>query len=378
MGNAREHAPPVPGGREPLPGSVRVLHVGPDVNGRGGMAAVVRNLLASPLKERHQLSFVPTYSTASPVLRLLVFALGSARLARWCLGAGARVVHVHTAIRGSWYRKALCVVLAKSLRRPVVLHLHSGEGDIRAFERRIGRLRLALLGAGFSRADRVFAVSEASARELERVFGLPLVTVVPNAAPPVPTPSSANGSEPGIVGMLYLGGFANPAKGGDVLLQALPEVLERCPSVRVSLAGPGEPPASARTVLGSPAVHWAGYLDEAAKDAALQSAQVFVMSSRSEGLPVALLEAMAHGRAIVATRTGGIPEVVSDGVDAVLVEPEDPAALAGALVELTRDEERRRRLGAAARSRAERLNGHEIVDRLDATYRELAFPKAGG
>jgi len=370
--------PAAPDGAERSSERVRVLHIGPDVDGRGGMAAVVRNLLASPLSERHRLSFVATYSTASPVLRLLVFALGSARLVRWCLGTGARVVHVHTAIRGSWYRKALCTVLAKALRRPVVLHLHSGEGDIRAFERRIGRVTRALLGAGFGRADRVLAVSEASARELERVFGLPSVTVVPNAAPPLPAKSRLNGADPHAVGVLYLGGFANRAKGADVLLAALPAVLERCPRLTITLAGPGEPPAAAQALLDSPAVHWAGYLDGGAKDAALHGAQMFVMPSRSEGLPVALLEAMAHGRAIVAARTGGIPEVVSEGEDAVLVAPEDPAALAGALVELALDAERRRRLGAAARARAERLNGDEVVDRLDATYRELAFPSRAG
>ena len=62
----------------------------------------------------------------------------------------------------------------------------------------------------------------------------------------------------------------------------------------------------------------------------------------------------------------------------MLVAPEDPAALAAALVELALDAERRRRLGAAARARAERLNGDEVVDRLDATYRELAFPSRAG
>jgi len=102
--------------------------------------------------------------------------------------------------------------------------------------------------------------------------------------------------------------------------------------------------------------------------AALDKSQIFVMPSRSEGMPVALLEAMAHGLAIVATRVGGIPEVVDHGVDALLVEPRDSAALALALRELLADPELRNRLGRAARARAERLNEGEVFGQLEAVY----------
>ena len=352
-------------------GAVRVLHVGPDVNGRGGMPAVVRNLLASPLGERHQLSFVRTYATADPVARALTFALGLVRTARWCLGRGPRIVHVHMATRGSWYRKAICTTLVKALRRPVVLHLHAGAGDIRAFDGRIGPVRRRLIGWSFSLADRIFAVSDASAEELERIFAFGDVGVVPNPAPAVPGPAVEARAVTAAPAFLYLGGFANPAKGGDVLLDALPEVFASCPAARVTLAGPGEPPAAALTLAASADVRWAGYLDAAAKDAALRDAEVFVMPSRSEGLPVALLEAMAYGCAIVATRAGGIPEVVSDDVTAVLVEPGDAGALARALIATAHDGDRRARLAAAARERAEQLNDSDVVDRLDRAYREL-------
>jgi glycosyltransferase involved in cell wall biosynthesis len=351
---------------------VRVLHVGPDINGRGGMAAVLRNLFASPLGDHHRLSFVRTYSSPNPLVRMLVFAVAVVRLARWCRGPGERVVHVHSATRGSWYRKTICVALVKALRRPVVLHLHAGPGDIRAFDHRIGAVRRRLFAASFARADRIFAVSASSAAELERIFGIDGVAVVPHAAPPVPKEKTSMGTSETGVDVLYLGGFADRAKGGDVLVEALPELLDRCPNLTVTLAGPGDPPSAARALLSSPAVRWEGYLDDAAKDAALRRAELFVMPSRSEGLPVALLEAMAYGRAIVATRVGGIPEVVTDQVTGVLVDAEDAASLLRALHALAGDPGRRRELGAAARARAEQLNGVEIVERLDRAYRELA------
>ena len=86
---------------------------------------------------------------------------------------------------------------------------------------------------------------------------------------------------------------------------------------------------------------------------------------------MALLEAMAWGRAIVATAVGGVPEVLSDGENGLVVPPADPPALAAALARLAADAGLRARLASAARERARRLNAEEVTDRLDAIYRRL-------
>jgi glycosyltransferase involved in cell wall biosynthesis len=354
--------------------AAHVLHIGPDMHGPGGMPAVIRTLLASPLAEQHELSFLRTYGSSSPVRRLLTFGRGLVELAAWCRRPGERLVHVHTATRGSWYRKAIAVALVKSLDRPVVLHYHAGVGDIRAFEAKLGPVRLGLLRWAFRQADAVIAVSAASAAEVERIFSFERVAVVPNAAPAVPSGATGVPPEAPRPSLVYLGGFANPAKGSDVLVEALQDVLDTDPDVRVLLAGPGEPTAEAEALMATGRVRWAGYLDAVTKAEALREAQVFVMPSVSEGMPVALLEAMAYGLAIVATDVGGIPEVVTDDREAVLVPARDAAALAGAMRALLADPERRGALGRAARSRAERLNDGEVFGPLDTVYRAAVAP----
>ena len=328
------------------------------------MPAVVRALLRSPLAERYKLEPIPTYRDRRPVGRLLLFTRSMIALAVWCARPGPRIVHVHMAARGSMYRKTLVVMVAKAMRRPVILHVHAGSGDIDAFADRLGPLRRRLIGVAFAASDRVLSVSASSAATLRARLAQREILVVPNAPPEVVAPLPRPPREE--VEVLYLGGFENPVKGGAVLLEALPALLRRCPQARAVLAGPGECPE------GLPdGARWEGWLDEAAKERAFRSADLFAMPSLSEGLPVALLEAMAHGLPVVASRVGGVPEVAGDGVDAELVEPGDAAGLASRLGDLIEDPRRRDELGEAAARRVRRLADDDVYGRLDAIYAEL-------
>jgi glycosyltransferase involved in cell wall biosynthesis len=101
----------------------------------------------------------------------------------------------------------------------------------------------------------------------------------------------------------------------------------------------------------------------------LRELEIFVLCSRSEGLPHALLEAMAAGRAVVATAVGGNKELIADGVNGLLVPPGDPPALAAAISRLARNPEFASRLAAAARnSVADRFSMAAMVQRFTDFY----------
>jgi glycosyltransferase involved in cell wall biosynthesis len=329
------------------------------------MAAVLAATLRSPLAERYSLVAITSYRGTRPFERLVLFARSLLRLARWCRGPGRRVVHVHMATRGSMYRKAVVVLVAKAARRPVLLQVHAGPGDLTDFFARLGPLRRRALGLALARADRVASVSESGAAVLGQVLPNISISVVPNP-PPEPVPARPVRAA-GTTTVLYLGGFEDPAKGGEIIVAALPALLAD-PTVQVRLAGPGEAPG----LPDSERIRWLGYLDPEALAECFGAADIFVLPSISEGLPVALLEAMAQRLAIVASRVGGVPEVLRDGESALLVEPREVEALVAAVRSLARDPERRRSLGDAAVARLGRIAGADVYDQLGRIYDELA------
>ena len=125
-------------------------------------------------------------------------------------------------------------------------------------------------------------------------------------------------------------------------------------------------------------VEFLGWVAGEAKQAQLAQADVFVLPSYNEGLPVSLLEAMAYGVPVISTRVGGIPELVRDGIDGFLIEPGDRAALEDRLRRLAEDARLRQTMGDAARADiARRFDVARMVADTHAVY-EACLREARG
>lgn len=167
-------------------------------------------------------------------------------------------------------------------------------------------------------------------------------------------------------------------KGYDVLLDAAARAVAADDRLRFLCVGHGplaDDLERRRDALGlGDRVRFLGFRDDVAD--LLGAADVVCFASRNEGLPVALMEACAAGRPVVGTRVGGIPDVVRDGHSGLLLDPEDPAALAGALVTLAADPARRADMGRAAAEVAPRFDAAAAVRRIEAVYLD-AISRAG-
>ena len=104
----------------------------------------------------------------------------------------------------------------------------------------------------------------------------------------------------------------------------------------------------------------------------LVAADLLVLPSRQEGLPVVLMEATSVGLAIVATAVGGVPQVLTDGVDGLVVPPDSPPALADAIARVATDADLRARLGLAARSRSTMFDVASASREIESVYLEVS------
>jgi glycosyltransferase involved in cell wall biosynthesis len=336
--------------RQPL----RVLVVGPApaaASSRGGMATVAALMAAHP-DQKIVVTVVPTYVDRSRWIKLLVGVLGMLH-ASWLLLRGrAQVLHVNMAHGGSVLRKMVPLSVARLAGVPAVIHGHSYDFG-GWFDRLPSPARAAVRRVLV--ADHWLVLGERHVDE----YGIRLrligdrISVLHNAVRIPETAVTQSGVER--VHAVALGRMGVRKGSYDIVsaVGALDRSVRR--RLRVTLAGDGEVDgvrtAVAAAGLGD-TIEVAGWLPPAARDELFCIAQIFLLPSRDEGLPMALLEAMAYGLAPVTTAVGSIGEAVSDGVTGIVVQPDSPGQIADALTALVADEGLRNRLGDAARERA--------------------------
>jgi glycosyltransferase involved in cell wall biosynthesis len=166
-----------------------------------------------------------------------------------------------------------------------------------------------------------------------------------------------------------------PHKGQRYLVEAAHVVIQAMPDVRFVILGEGELREHLVRLVHERHLEKHVLLPGFRTDVlgCLKSFDLFVMSSITEGLGTSLLDAMACSRPIVATRAGGIPEIVDEGVSGLLVPPRDAHALADAIIKALEDEPLRRRLGAAGFERVrERFTVERMVAQTAAVYASVA------
>ncbi len=230
------------------------------------------------------------------------------------------------------------------------------------------------------RADAVVGVSDGIVQALkrsgvaeDRLLAIP--NGIPGRSPQVSTRSLREELGVGQRALIGAVGRLETQKGHTFLLEAARALLQRWPEVLFVIAGEG----SQRAVL-EQQIRALG-LERQVKllgrrsdmEALYAALDLFVMPSLDEGTPMVLLEAMRAGLPVIATRVGGVPQLIRAGETGVLVEPEDTAALAGAMQRCLADALMARRLGAAAaREIRERHSAEAMESRYRALYDRIA------
>ncbi len=349
-----------------------LVMLGPDPAARGGIASVLRIWREAGLGEGRALHYLPTYMDGSAGRKLVALLTALLRFTGLLLAGRVAAVHAHSASNASFRRKSLFLALARLAGKPYVFHLHGGAFD--RYHAGLSRLERAWVERTVRKARVVFVLSESWATWLRENIGHPDVRVLPNPVLPAELPADV-AREPHT--LLFLGRLEEE-KGVFVLIQALARLAGVRPQLKVIIAGEGDvegvrSAAIAAGVAGR--VELPGWVAGAAKARLLARSGIFVLPSRFEGVPMAVLEAQAAGLPVVATRVGGIPQVVVEGYSGRLAEPDDVASLVAALKPLLADAAEARRMGEIGRRRVLKAYGIERVsDLVESAWRELDAP----
>jgi glycosyltransferase involved in cell wall biosynthesis len=338
--------------------------------GRGGIRAVVDAHERDGLFSRWNVRAVYTHVEGSLARRLFVAFSAMLQLLRLLLTGQVLFVHCHVAMRGSFWRKTICANIAALFRVPVLFHLHGSEMKTFYFAQRPYVRRL--ISRQLERVNRVIVLSDSWRDFINEIAPRARVTIIPNyvSTPVLSTP------RPGHDGtrVIFLGLLGN-RKGIYDLLAAFSRIAPSVPKMQLLIGGNGEVDKVTEAVgtygIGAQ-VKVLGWVSGDTKAALLQTGDIFVLPSYNEGLPVSILEAMSWAIPVISTFVGGIPQLVRDGTDGVLINAGDVSALAQALLRLGQDCALRQRMGHAARTRVESSFSREVVlPRLESIYREL-------
>lgn len=351
-----------------------VLMVGTDLGGMGGVRAVVRGYIDGGLFERYDCVYVASHRAGNAWVKIFTALKGWVRVAVLLRKLDAPLVHVQTASRGSFWRKAVVCFMARVAGRPYLVHLHGG-GFSRFYEHESGPIGRRVIRSTLGHAALVVALSEEWRGRLLKICPTARVEVLHNA---VAVPDAALvQSRPAATPTLLFLGHLLPDKGVFDLVKAFAEVARQVPNLRLVLGGVGQVDAVSElaTQLGvRERLDLPGWLGPEDKTAALAASTIFLLPSYHEGMPMALLEAMSWGRPVIATPVGGIPQIVTHEVNGLLVAPGDIAALTAAITRLLESPTLAGQLGNAGRATIERgFSLDDALARLGSIYHRFGL-----
>ena len=347
-----------------------ILMVGTSREGAGGIASVISTYAAHGLFSRWPIVTLDSHVMGSKWHKARAFFVAWMRFVMILARGRVAVLHLHSSSGPSFLRKACFACIAFMFRCPVLLHIHSGE-FVSYYQNSSGPLIRRLVRFVFERSERVIALSPTwRARYLTIAPGATVICI-PN--PVLVAPGCPRQLRHFTV--VFLGKIC-AEKGVYDLIKAWKFVHRSIAGAQLVIAGEGELDAARREIEQSglnTSVVLPGWVSGVEKEKLIEGADICVLPSYFEGMPMSVLEAMGSGIPCVASAVGGIPDMIDDRVEGRLIEPGNVTALAAALIELLGDRDAYGRMSKAALARFKSNYAADVViPKLEALYAEVS------
>lgn len=347
---------------------MKIVMIGADRSVKGGVSAVVNHLYEAGLDQKADLTYIGTMVDGSKVKKACRAVLA---LVKFLFALPkADLVHVNMAADASCHRKMIFMKLARIFRKKIIIHEHGGDFQGFYYER-CSKKQQEKVKRALNSAEGMLVLSDEWKAFFSEIVNPEKIHVLQNAVP-VPDTEKQDYSSHDV---LFLGRLCKE-KGIGELLDAVPVIKEQIPDFRLILGGfweDGNENLQRKAEALSDTVCCPGWVGKEERDRLFEACSIFVLPTWFEGQPVSLLEAMAAGMCVAASKVGGIPQILGVKPEpGIMMEAKNPQEIADTLIRLLQDEELRKELGSRARQRI--LENYDItvyMDRLMQHYESL-------
>ncbi len=336
---------------------------------RGGISTLISEILKSPLKDDFDLTYIESQAEDFGRAGKLVLAFKAiVKFISTSMFKAPDLVYVHLGSNASLYRESIFILFARLMRKKVIAHFHAG--DIDTYFPKQSRIGQRYIRRALAACPDFIAVSQESASQLRTFVGSANISVIPNAIDTSifvnPESESSRKNRDGPIKILFVGAMGK-LKGERDLANALAIIKKSGANVKTSFLGYGADNLGIYCEeLGvTNLIEFMGAIPMDQRIKFFNEADIFVLPTYAEAMPMSVIEAMAAGLPTISTTVGGIPELINDGEDGLLIRPGDVNALAKQILFLAHNKDARLEMGRRAQERARKnMDISEYSNRL--------------
>ena len=345
---------------------MKILMLGPARTVKGGMTSVVDNYFNYGLNQKVDLKYIETINDKNKFLKALKEIKGKIEFLTNVKKYD--IIHIHMASRRSTFRKGKYVRIAKKFNKKVILHIHGAEYKI--FFNECNEKQKKYVIKTLNLADKIIVLSEEWKEYFSKLVNPKKIVVIYNS---IVLPEDFK-KDLETQKLLFLGRFGK-RKGIYDLIEVVSKLIVNYPNLKLYAGGDGEIEKVETMIKNKNMeknVQLLGWATGKEKERILKEASFYVLPSYNEGMPMSLIEGMAYKNVCISTDVGGIPKVINNNVNGVIIKPGDKEKLYSTLKKLLDNGELRQKLSNNARRTVEeKFNIENNIEKLIDLYEEL-------
>ena len=349
----------------------KVVLIGSSLEDKGGIATVINNVYKSDLRNEFEMKHIATYTSESVWKWISLYLLSLIKVVYFCIFKDEySIFHIHVSYKGSFYRKFIIIYLLKLFNKKTVVHFHGSESE--AFYKSLDKgFKEKVRKKFFDNIDILIVLSESWKKFFSNYTDVNKIKVVSNA---VKLPIKVDEKTYSELKILFLGRFGK-RKGIYDLLDVLKQIKdETLIDIEVYLGGDGEIDEVNKLIKTYELTNIKnlGWVNLERKLELLNWANLFVLPSYNEGLPMAVLEAMSYKCAIISSKVGGIPEVIKNGENGFLITAGNKNELQKSIIYFMQNKSELKKMGENSRNLIEcKFSEEKMLFSLKNIYSEL-------